>query len=122
MESSIKTGLAILKSRLARDKFASQDRETMVALRADLEKSDSPYVRVFMDALQNALGDAEAGDIPSAAREIRLIHNLPVSRHALAAWDEAYFYRFELPEYLEEAKDVARTKSLLRTLLEGSNA
>ena len=106
--------LAIVRNRLLAGKVDDRDRALLVAVhsKAGGVPGSSHWVyRVIVKwAISNALSDIEAGALDLAARELNLVHNIPLLTDWTAS-DEEYFLRGTVTTYIEHAP-VDRIKGL----------
>jgi hypothetical protein len=108
--------LATLRNRIAEERFGPQDQRTIDELRAMLNQSSVPYAPLALHVLDKAAEDVGNKLYSSAARELQLIHDLPLEDRKLNGWNEDFFYKFHLPEYLESTSDVERSKAVINLL------
>lgn len=97
-------------------RFTKGERELFDECRMQIEKSSSNYKELMLFCMDCALEDIESGDHKMAAREIGVIHELPVDDEDFEEWDEAWFYKNQLSEYFDKNKNIDRVKRFIDIL------
>lgn len=113
MEPNSTIDLAIVRNRLLAGKFDARDEALLQDAFEVATKmiAKSPYANVVVGAIANALSDASVGALETAAREINLVHNVPIAGNWSTTWDEEYFLKGAIVTYIEQAP-VERIKAL----------
>lgn len=111
-------GLAMVRNALSHGVFRPQDRGTLDSIKVDLRRSETPFAILMLEAIERTEEAVARADFETAYREIRLIHNLPENQAAIATWDERWFYKVELPAYLEECGEPAIAKQVLKRIVD----
>jgi len=96
--------LAIVRNRLMAGRLDSRDEELLRSAyeSAGLQRPGNPYLRIVRIAIEHAFDGIRRRDFEKAAREIDLIHNIPLSS-TWSTWDEEYFLKGAIVTYLEDA-------------------
>lgn len=104
--------LTIIRNRLLAGKYDQRDEALLkdVLSRIGADRKNI-YTDILAGAIAWAMSDAAEGNLEAAAREIDLVHNVPISGEWNSAWDEEYFLKGMIGEYIEQAP-VERIKAL----------
>lgn len=102
-----------LRNTLWTSKFSKQDQATMSEVIGKIDESNSPFKELILFALYNAKQDIDSGDFKVAAKELSLVHELPVDVDDIEDWDDAWFYKNQLGEYFDKNKNIERVKQVI---------
>ncbi|THB70126.1 MAG: hypothetical protein D6B28_10120 [Gammaproteobacteria bacterium] len=107
-----------LRNTLWTSKFSKQDEAAMEEVAATVEGSSSPFKELILFALENTKKDVADGNFKVAAKELSLVHELPVNEEEVEEWDFAWFYKNQLGEYFDKNKNIDRVKQVIDYLAE----
>jgi len=104
-------GLAYLRNQLASHKFNEDDAKLLHQIEEKINKGNSIFKYVSINAIKNCKLDIENKNFDSATQEIQLIHNFCFEKPE--SWNSDYFYTVELLSYLEQVNDAERVKKAI---------
>ena len=102
-----------LRNTLWTSKFSKQDQSAMDAVAETIKESNSPFKELILFALENARQDIEESNFKVAAKELSLVHELPIEEGDVEEWDDAWFYKNQLGEYFDKNKNIERVKQVI---------
>lgn len=109
--------LAIVRNRLLAGKIDMRDEQLLQSLQSRVAESVSavPRAAVVHWAISNAIADIASKNYHQAARELDLVHNVPLNAQEWAIQDEEYFLKGSVSTYMESAP-MDRLKALFLLL------
>lgn len=105
-----------LRNSLWTSKFSKDDQKTMEGIIKIISNSKSPFKEMILFALNNSKEDIEKGEFKIAAKELSLVHELPVDKDDIEEWDDSWFYKNQLGEYFDKNKNIDRVKQVVQFL------
>ncbi len=105
--------LKYLRNTLWTSKFSKQDEATMDEVANVVNNSNSPFKELILFSLENAKRDISEQNYKVAAKELSLVHELPIEEDDVEDWDDAWFYKNQLGEYFDKNKNIDRVKQII---------
>ncbi len=105
-----------LRNTLWTSKFSKHDQKMMESVIEIISSSESPFKEMILFALHNSKEDIENSQFKIAAKELSLVHELPVDVDDIEDWDDSWFYKNQLGEYFDKNKNIERVKKVVDLL------
>ncbi len=105
-----------LRNTLWTSKFSKHDQKIMESVIETISSSESPFKEMILFALNNSKEDIENNEFKIAAKELSLVHELPVDTDDIEDWDHSWFYKNQLGEYFDKNKNIERVKQVVDLL------